>query len=314
MEHDLTSYRELNPDRPPDWRWQRCILLETKNVKTKEFDDKITLQVRKYLKAKKQGITSEQLCNKFPVLYEVDRIYTASSTVRWTLEALIMANLKPSEIAERFGWGKQGKKIIEMYERVRFDVRPRLKFDSFILSSVLGQVLSGNIVPSDEKIWKMLAWVGGRREMGSALLDGYLNIEHMTSEVKRWYDSFIDNQFTRKTIRALFKFDPVNTPQIMEIMKMYNDNRRIDIERTVNNLNKGEDDTGNEYAQLVKKTLSITVANVNKVADSSIEPRAMNIFNRGEIEAQLATQVSDYQQKMLESRNNKQPEKKKADE
>lgn len=308
MNDDLINLRELNPDRPADWRWQRSVLLESKNFREKTFDDRLITQVRKYLRSKKLGTPSEKLCKMSPVLYEVDRIYTAASTVRWTLEALIMANLKPLEIAERFGWGKLGIKIVEMYERVRFDVRTRLKFDGFILASVLGQLLNGTVIPSDEKIWKMLAWVGGRREMGSALLDGYLNIEHMPADVRKWYDTFIDHQFTRKTIRALFKFDPVNTPQIIEIMKMHNDNRRIDIERTVNNLNKA-DDTNSEYAKLVKSSLQISVADATKPATTSIEPRALDLFS-GDIEHILASQVSDYQQKMLAAKLNKPTEKK----
>jgi len=312
MENDIVSLREINPDRPADWRWQRAILSEGKNFKSKSFDDKDVTQIVKYLRSKKQGLTSEELCRKFPVLYEVDRIYTAASTLRWTLEAFIMANMKPQEISERFGWGSTGVKIINLYERVRFDVRARLKFDSFILASVLGQVLNGTVIPSDEKIWKMLAWVGGRRQMGSALLDGYLNIEHMPKEVRKWYDTFIDHQFTRKTIRALFKFDPVSSPQVLEIVRMHNENRKLDMELAING--KGNEDDNSEYAGFVKKHLAVFVANVNKVADSSIEPRAFGGAQDPGVEQALSNQVVEYQQKMLSAKTDNANKSKKEEE
>jgi len=294
MENELVNLRELNEERPLDWRWLRALQLESRNTRIKELEDPEVTHIRKFLRDLSSGIDSEVLCTKHPVLFEVHRIYNSASTTRWTLEALVMANVPPIEICAKFGWStKTGIKLIKTYENCKFDIRSRLKYEAYVMSNVLGTISNSmnNVQPAEEKIWKLLAWIGYRKNYGTSLLDGFINLDNMPDDVKVWYDKFITNQFTRRTVRGLIKFDPIYMPQMVDMLKLHNDNKRLEMEQHANGISTGTSELESAQRDLIN-SLETTVLEVNKVRVSAIEPRASQVFN-DEIELALTKQVQD---------------------
>lgn len=271
---DLIQLREICADRPPNWRWERAKLLESNSRSvSRSTEDPIVVDIRNYLKDLHKGDSPERLIEKYPLIYEVGRIYEISGNTRWMLEALIMANTSKEVIAERFGYGDYGIQVIEAYEKCIFDVRSRLKADAFILADILGTTINSRIIPTDEKIWKALGWVGFRKNYGTALLDGYINIEDMPEAVKKWYDKFIECQFTRKTLGSLFKFDPINTPELVEVMKVFTDTKRYELDARI----KGAATSDSEIEESQRSLLSSLQISVVQISKATDKPNAIEV-------------------------------------
>lgn len=270
----LINLREINEERAPDWRWRRAILLEERQSPIRNIEDEMVSKLRKYIREVKLGRETEELAYNYPIFYEVNRIYSDAKATRWLLEALIMANTPPQEIANRFGWKHLGVNLVLAYEALKFDVRSRLKFDAFVLSTILGITEVGQLPPSEERVYKVLGWIGMRKEVGTALLDGYINLEAMTEEVKKWYDQFVDHQLTRRTVRSLFKFDPMQSPQLVNLIGVWNEHQKLVMERRIQGLGVESSELENAQSTLIQ-SLSMTVADISAVSASEVEPRAM---------------------------------------
>lgn len=295
----LFELREFNEQRPLDWRWLRAVLLEDKKARISDKEDTTVTEIRKFLRDQRAGVASETLCYKYPVLFEVHRIHNDTQhTTRWTLEALIMANESVDSICKRFGWSDIGKQIVETYEKCKFDVRSRLQFNSFILTEVLGTEVYGSITPSEEKIWKLFAWLGYRKNIGTALFDGYVNIEHMDSSVKEWFDTFIEQQFTRKAVRALIKSDPIHNPNVIDIVKTYHDRKKMEMDFQLKKLTSGATPEDEKNKQLLE-SVTMTIASFHKTASSAIEPRAKEL-----IDLDLAKLAEQFKPKSLPENTN----------
>ena len=222
------TLRPTNEFRPADWRWKRAMLYIDKGTSTRTHDDKMVLQVVQYLRLVRAGESSEELANKYPDLYEVDRIYSDSKDTRWLIEALIMAGCEPEYIAEYFGFSDSN--FIKLYELLKFDVRSRLKFKGFITGSILDALDSGSLPPAKEKIWKALAWVGYKNGHGDRLLQGFIDIDAMPADIKAWYDTFIQHHFSRKVVSAVFKGNPLKNPLLMDAIRTVHEGRKLEME------------------------------------------------------------------------------------
>lgn len=266
--YDFSLLRPNNPMRPPDWRWRRALHLTPNHLPTR-FEDKYIIEAIKFIRAERNGVSSAILSSHFPIIYEVSRIFMNGDHVRHIIEALILANTPPQEILRRFGWSDEdGQKIVETYEALFFDVRTRLSFDGFIRTYVLGGgALS--CANSEDNILKSLGYMGFRKKVGHALVDCYLDLDVLSGDVRKWFESLIDSQFTKKTLRAVMKGDPLRSPLLMDAMRAHNENRRIALEQRIKGIEINSD--GDKRQAELLEALQITAASITDVMHSSIE-------------------------------------------
>jgi len=270
------TLRANNVFRPADWRWKRAMLYVDRGVSTRTHDDKLVLQVVKYLHDMQIGLSSEELACKHPDLYEVDRIYSDSRDTRWLIEALIMADCDTQYIADYFGFSDT--RLIELYESLRFEVRSRLKCKGFVSGSLLDALDSNAMAPAKEKIWKALAWVGSRNGHGDKLLQGYIDVDVMSTDVKQWYDTFIQHHFSRKVVGAVFKGNPLKSPLLMDAVRTVNEGRKLEMEEHKLLGDTVPSDLESSQRILIGN-LNMLVADINRPSLPAIENRASEQLN-----------------------------------
>lgn len=286
----FVSLRAENPDRPVDWRWGRGTLLCDRNAPILSGEDPDVVKVWAYLRDLKSGMGPEKLASRHPDLFTVATIHSEAGATRHTLEALVMAGLSNEEIAERFGWtDPKGPARVGLYCSLKFDIRPRLKFDAFIYTKVL-QINEGATIWSEERVWKLLAWIGNRRKIGSALLDAYFDMDAMPLELRQWFQAFIDQQLTRKTVRGMLRFDPLSNPNMIELLRVYQDARKLELASEAQGADVALSESAKIQATLIQ-SLQLTTSQISKALPSGIEPRANDVV-RMEMEAALQEQVN----------------------
>ena len=225
-----------------------------------------------FLRLLKGGADIEELAQKFPVLYEVHYIYEEAKTTRWLLEGFIMSGISAEEIADQFGW--ETTEIVETYELCKFDVRGRLKTAAFVLSHVLGGGGDCTQVISDDRIYKMLGWIGYKKGLGPVILDGYINLDVMDAETQDFYHDMITNQLTRKTVRALLKFDTAKSKGIMELVDAYQSNQKLLMEKKERGLSSANSEQDRDTKTLVETLGLIPASLEQRNTPIQLEPRA----------------------------------------
>jgi len=287
--YDFASLRPTNPMRPPEWRWRRACALAPLKTPVR-FEDNYIYEAIKFINAEKSGVSSARLSATFPVLYEVYRIYVNTDNVRHTIEALILSDTPQNEIMARFGWTEEaGQKIVEYYEALFFDVRARLAFDGFIRAYVLGgSLVSGSV--TDDRILKGLGYLGYKRKLGSALVNCYLDLDLLDSESRKAIEGIIESQFTKKTLRAVMRGDPLKSPILLDAIRTHNENRRIALEQRIKGIESGTD--GEKRQSELLEALQITAASISDVVQSAIEPQ-VNQKVDANVEKLLEHQIND---------------------
>jgi len=272
---DLVNLKGTNADRPADWRWQRAVLLEHRGL-FGHLEEPSIQQARSFIQAGNR-VSVEQLANKYPLLYEVHRIHSNASHTRWMLEALIMADVPAVDIAGRFGWTERGEELVGLYEQLKFDVRSRLKFDTYIQSEVLG--VSGNVyAPSEDKILKIFGYVGNKRGLGTKLLDCYVSLDDMTGDVKNWFEGFVSQQFTKKTVRALLRGDPSSSELLLDTIRVFHDSQKLEMDKKT----RGMQTSGSDVEKAMERmtdSLKMTVVSISQTQNRAIEPRSNEIID-----------------------------------
>lgn len=170
IEIDLTPE---NPWRPVDWRWQRALRLQQKEFRrNNRFDDLDILNAVKFVDASRYSdgdrSRSTILALRHPDMYwAVDMFNNADAAWRYEVEARILANESIAEISSRMNM-RPG--AMEVYERLFYDVRPRLKHSSYILHIAIGPALHKGLRESDyHLIWKYYAFTYGPRMLDAVI-------------------------------------------------------------------------------------------------------------------------------------------------
>lgn len=295
--------RPNNPSRPVDWMWRRAVLLnegQFKDGATKlPKDDYLLLnKVRAFVKSLNTNNTPNTLIARFEDIYEVYFINQHTDSTKWALEAYVVAGLTPEEIAEKIGYGKESAAIVSLYEKIFFDCRDRLAQPHFVLDHLLGIKASGRLIATEDRLWKLFAWAGSRSDMGTTLLEGYMSLDNMPEAVRRWYDGFIESQMSRKTINAILKHDAIYNPELIEMVKLHHDTRKlnVDIQQKVGEI---DDNAIHKAKKQLVDSISLAVVDLNKTVDSAIElPKGLNVDVK-EAEAAVDKVVN---QKLIENK------------
>lgn len=294
----MFELRATNPERPPDWRWQRAnVIFQTKSTGGFIGEEKIICDTVEFLRHKRKHSNYERNAVEFPVIFEINRLRSSTSPSRWLIEALILGDATPEAIAEKIGWGTDPHwlNVIKAYECMCFDVRSRAKADLYVLTNIIGMP-DGTIGSSEERVWKALSWIGMRRKVGTALLEAYINIDAMPDNTRRWFERFVDNQITRKAARSLLRFDPLGNKNMIEFLRNYSDMRKLDLAQEAAGRESSLSDSNQQQKRLLDG-LTLSTAKISEVAQSHVEPRAHVIINQ-EVEESITRQLAEAHNKL----------------
>jgi len=160
-----TVFRENNPQRPVDWRWQLAgeLLGVAYNyrMRGKDADVKLCRRFRKALDAVRHPGERLRLLTLYPDMYEAWSLYAASDDVqlRWELEARILAGESFESIATKLAMPLEA---VRLYESCFFHVTDRLQSPSYITQVVFGRSIhSGLHAREYDLLWKMYGYWGG---------------------------------------------------------------------------------------------------------------------------------------------------------
>lgn len=262
----LLQCREMNPERPPNWRWERAVILSDRDTATRSIDDDFIKEVVKFHKDLKTK-EDEELYKKYGPLYQCHYFWFSNSLTKSLLEAYILSDTDKSVIAENFGWSTdESEKVIDIYEKLFFDVRSRLKFDPFILANVI-KLTEHYTLPTDDQIYKMLAYVGYKKKIGPLFLQAYVNMDSMDEKSAAWFNSFIREHITRKTARSLFRHDPAYNEGLRQLIDVYTSTQKFELDKAI----KGSDEVKtSELEERMVNALKISAAGVKDRLDSPI--------------------------------------------
>ncbi|REJ82673.1 MAG: hypothetical protein DWQ34_24210 [Planctomycetota bacterium] len=154
-------YAEFNPLCPPDWRWRLAGQMTAEDVSHAEEDQAVVLAYR-YLGAFKSCRSErdmKSLLRGYPALAQAHAVYRAGGSTKTALEARVVADEAPKDIAVRSQMSVAG---VELFEEVFFDVRQHLNARDWVLCTTIGQIeTAADDEQRRERFVKHLAYAGG---------------------------------------------------------------------------------------------------------------------------------------------------------
>lgn len=162
------TFRKDNPERPPDWRWQRASeLLAAESVPNRvggRVDDAQVVQAREFKRRVDACRTDDdhaELYDALPHAYRAWDLYREKEAnyFKMEMEARLLTKEPLGHIAGRLGVTITQLKL---YENWFFNVRDKLDNKSYIVHRVISKVLSTHLKPGDtDALWKLYAYFGG---------------------------------------------------------------------------------------------------------------------------------------------------------
>jgi hypothetical protein len=163
----MQSYANIinprDPNKQPNWRWERARWLREHRVGRRHGDDAPTL-VAKDFQLKEARCRSyldfEALERKYPGIFWAQREYLQpDSLTRWAIEAYLLARTKLEDIAD---WCATTVEVIIWYEALFFNVLPYLRHDTYIVNVVMGRSVHHGLMERDfDLLWKMIGYAMG---------------------------------------------------------------------------------------------------------------------------------------------------------
>ena len=154
-----------DPFRTPDWRWQRAAWLhEQGRYARRGRDDEYVTAARDFLtrldRAGTDEVALESLACRCPGIYYARQLrLREDANDRWVVEARVLADQPAAEIADR---QMTSAEVVLWYERLFFDVRPRLAHRDWVCNRVLGQSFHQGVkMRQFDLLLKLYALVGG---------------------------------------------------------------------------------------------------------------------------------------------------------
>jgi hypothetical protein len=150
-----------DPLRPPTWRWERARWLrEGRRYARKGREDDFTLVARAYQAASLKANTAsrrESLALRYPGLHQAYRLYChVDHDMRWAVEGYLLGRAGPVEVGNYTGLSPEA---VTWYERLFYNVVPRLKHDTYIVTGVMGREVHHGLMERDVPLlWKMIGY------------------------------------------------------------------------------------------------------------------------------------------------------------
>ena len=145
----------------PAWRWERAVELAGNGRRLRNHDDDWVRLARRFAtaaqagnKVRRQRETKQAALAAAHDLWQTDPPYR-----RWLLEAALTAGESVEQVAQRCCLEPA---VVEAYESIFFDVRPRLPYRDWVTMHVIGLGLP-SLLRQDypSRIWKLFGYHGG---------------------------------------------------------------------------------------------------------------------------------------------------------
>jgi len=275
-EIDLTPE---NPWRPVDWRWQRALKLQGKEFRRNpRFDDTDITNAVRFIEAAQysEGDRSRStiLALRYPDMYwAVDMYKNADAAWRYEVEARILANESVSEISSRMDM-RPG--AMEIYERLFYDVRSRLRHSSYILHIAIGPALHKGLKESDyHLIWKYYAFTYGPRMLDAIIQQAIAPGRPRTADEVRgtFQDDGMASVLRKQALAA--RTVPINAFTQIDVMTVYS--KFVEIERVT-----GQDRTvsTNTLMQNVQKMMGMLPLCVGAPGETDVDDNLVARYDR----------------------------------
>jgi hypothetical protein len=153
--------------RAPDWRWKRATHCREKRKRLKPADsDSFLVEALRFSNeyfARRESDTFDELdiYEDYPLMHQAYTLYSkdGASDLRWEVEARLLSGQTDEEIAKLTSASPE---VIDLYEKVFFNVRDRLDSSSYIIQVVMGRSIHQGVSDRDyDLIWKMYGYHGG---------------------------------------------------------------------------------------------------------------------------------------------------------
>jgi hypothetical protein len=233
----LHTYSAKNPRRPVDWRWHRASLAAHGDypLSRRRDGDVWVARVAKFIREQNSCNTEldmAYLTERHPTLYWAYDIWhtleDSGNPVRSEVEARLLADDSTENIARRVNTDVE---IINVYERVFFNVREKLVNRGYLMHCVLGPAVHVGFQSNEyDLVWKLFALLGGPmavdlmidQSVGHARPDRASDLKYFVADVAQ-------NDLRRVAMLAL-KTLRINNFNAMEIIDKFL--KLVELERT----------------------------------------------------------------------------------
>jgi len=227
------EFRESNPRRPVDWRWQRaCYLVETNIAVSKHRDDSKIKLAKTFKTAVGSAHNENQfiaIMDRWPDLYEAWNIYQSENDVelRYELEARLLSRQTGKEIASKIAVTPE---TTALYESLFFHITDRLDVPGYITNVVMGNAIHRGLAQRHyDLLWKMFGYWGGPLVLDHLIYQFNKPIVPTTKEgVSTFWDDDVKQHLRLKSSLAT-RMAPINWQTSIEIVNLYM--KLIEVER-----------------------------------------------------------------------------------
>jgi len=230
-----------NPFRVTDWKWQRAehyLQLQAdggrdKPTLTKDGSGNVSwlnaaMDFRRALEAAEDEQQLARVADAHPAMFWAHRAYEHGRSIRWTMEARILAHETDHEIAFRTGCAEE---VVAAYHALFFDVRPKLKHQDYIVNIVIGDAIHRGLSDREyDLLWKLCAYQGGPHVL-DMLMSKYPEPAWASSPnavSSFWQDTAVGAMKMKAAMAALTV--PVNTQTHLALLDIFN--KYVEVERT----------------------------------------------------------------------------------
>lgn len=220
---ELTDLSKYDPFIAPNWRWERARALLSKNrYATKSRDDKFVMLAKKFQSAHdrcKTELDFDRLARRFPGIWFAMKTYFADrGDTRWSIEARVLAGQSSVEIADRMGVVAD---TVAWYEKLFFDVRPKLKNPDYIVNIVMrGAIHHGLRYRDYDLLWKLFGYYGGPFVLDAMISTSLTKTKPSSKEtVQAFLDEDVKGGLKRQaaiSARVLAPDNPISCQVILE--------------------------------------------------------------------------------------------------
>ena len=200
----------------PDRRWTAAAAyVESKRpISRSEADPHIRAAywfLRRWNNAKKD-YEQMAIAADYPDLCRAFALYSDVGTERWMIEAGALADIPYSELGD---YVNQPAKVVELYEALFYDVRPKLKARGYILNRVLMPAAARGMHGHDyDLLFKTVAYCGGWKAFQE-----FIDSSPMSPEVRKWVRDSSEDKLLKQGWIAAHRLDVnnFNAPLILEL-------------------------------------------------------------------------------------------------
>lgn len=223
---------KFNPFREPRWRLNRVLSLVDAKPRparpSRKYDDKYVAAYRRFLLQWRSKPSTQDRLQLFadhaPMVYAHKLYHHQDKEWRWLLEACLLARMSNEEIADQFGTLPE---VIDLYEKVFFNVRDRLDQELWICKVITGSIESrqgnreGTLTANQwAMLLKLFGYYGGPEAL-KVLVSGYKNSGHPKTarEVADWFDEATTTSVRRSAamVARTYNFDRFSVMQLLEM-------------------------------------------------------------------------------------------------